>query len=118
MPELTDQHREFAAEVVLDHARDIEYLSVVEALGEAGIEDPDGDLARAIHNMAMNANITIDLDLPAALDAQYGVRWHGSDEVEAWPTKDSAASTAQLYGGECVVVERSVTYGPWREVTA
>lgn len=112
---MTPEHREIAAALVLDHARDIEFLSVVEKVEELGIDDPDNTIAETIHDAALKATVTVDLDQPADLDAQYAVRWYETGEIELCQTKASALTVAGLYA--CIAVERGVTYGPWREVT-
>lgn len=60
MPDHTpDQLREHAAEIMLDHARDVEFLSVAEHLADQEIDDPNDDLAREIHDLIHTADITI-----------------------------------------------------------
>jgi hypothetical protein len=53
--------REIAEELVREHARDIEFLSVCERLDDLGVEDESGDLAREIHDLAMSADLTVEL---------------------------------------------------------
>jgi hypothetical protein len=53
--------REIAEELVREHAQDIEFLSVCERLGDLGVEDESGDLAREIHDLAMAADPTVNL---------------------------------------------------------
>lgn len=61
-PALTDERvREIAEEIVLDHARDIEFLSVAERLAEEAVDDPNDDLARRIHGLAMSATVTVEI---------------------------------------------------------
>ena len=61
-PPLTDERvREIAEEIVLDHARDIEFLSVCERLDDEGVDDGRGDLARRIHDLAMSATVTVEI---------------------------------------------------------
>lgn len=51
-----------AQEIVLEHARDIEFLSVCERLDDKGIDDESGDLAREIHDLAMSADVTVQIN--------------------------------------------------------
>lgn len=65
-----ERMRELAAEIVLDHARDIEFLSVCERLGDLEEDcevefDSDEDrhrIALAIHELARTA--TVDVSWP------------------------------------------------------
>lgn len=59
------QKRAIAQELVLEHAREIEFLSVAERLADEGIEDESDDLAREIHDLAMSADVTVQINEPA-----------------------------------------------------
>lgn len=59
--ELTDEHRRFAAEIVLEHAREIERSTVREALYEHGLH-MDSALVTAIHRAAVTATVTVDIE--------------------------------------------------------
>lgn len=58
--------REFTTELVLDHAREIEFLSVCELLAEDNftqgmpVEEVE-KLAREIHDLALEATVTVEL---------------------------------------------------------
>lgn len=116
--ELTEQHREAARDLVVDAARSIDLQLVVELLAEHGfIDDADDTLAKAIHDAAMQATVTVDLDEPAELDTQYAVRAGGHVGVDLLDTLAEALEFARMWPGHPGIVVRTVTYGPWREVT-
>lgn len=67
MSQPTPEHlRELAAEIILDHARDIEYLSVSEMLSDQlegfdylGDDDQD-QITRSVHDLCRKGTITVD----------------------------------------------------------
>ena len=56
--------QEIAMGLVLEAAKEIEFLSVAERLDDLGIADDNGDLARKIHDLAMAAKVTVAVGPP------------------------------------------------------
>ena len=55
-----DEIRQHAEEIILDHARDVEFLTIAEHLADRDIDDPDDDTARAIDDMIRKATVTVE----------------------------------------------------------
>lgn len=85
-PEQEQQARDIATDLILDHARDVEFLSIVEKLDDREIDDPDDELAKRISDLISTATITVELhdeepppmsvDIPdlSGFDEFYGVK--------------------------------------------
>lgn len=60
-----EQKREFAEELILEHAQDVEFLSVSERLGDTELdlsglsEDEYDELCREIHDLVGKAEVTV-----------------------------------------------------------
>ncbi len=54
-----EEIRTHAIWLVKDHAKDVEFLSVAERLADAEVDDPNDDLARAIHDEIRKATVTV-----------------------------------------------------------
>jgi hypothetical protein len=59
-----DELQTHAIELILDHARDVEFLSVAEYLADEQVDDPNDDIARRIHDLIHEA--TIEVSFPEA----------------------------------------------------
>jgi hypothetical protein len=54
-----EEIRDHAEALIHDHAQDVEFLSVAEHLADAEVDDPNDDLARAIHDKIRQATVTV-----------------------------------------------------------
>lgn len=55
--------RTHATEILLDHARDVEYLSISERLDDLGLDLPEAEhdaACEAIHDAIRTATVTVD----------------------------------------------------------
>ncbi len=86
MAELNERHREIATELVLDAARDIEFLTVVERLHEVGIFDEE--IALAIHDAASRATVEVELN---------GQRHVAEFREDGWTLKHPLACRPNLF---------------------
>jgi hypothetical protein len=69
-----DDIRRHATEIILDQARDVEFLSIAEYLADHHVDDPDGETAKAIDDAIREATVTVEwscdrTDMPADPDA-------------------------------------------------
>lgn len=60
-PVTPDEHREYAATLILEHARDVEYMSVFEMAEEhlEGADEISDEDAKDVHDLISKANVTI-----------------------------------------------------------
>lgn len=54
-----EEQRQYAAELVLAHAQDVEYLSVFEMAEEYHGEEIDDEDGRAVHDLVRTAIVTV-----------------------------------------------------------
>lgn len=55
-----DELRDHAAAIMIDHARDVERMSIREHLQEEDVDDPDGAIANAIYDLIAKAAVSVD----------------------------------------------------------
>jgi hypothetical protein len=57
-----DERREYATALILEHARDISYLSIYEAAEEhAGVAEISDEDARAVHDLIVEASVSVSV---------------------------------------------------------
>lgn len=54
-----DELRQHAINLIVSHARDVEFLSIAEYLADEEIDDPDDAVARAIDDLIVGAVVSV-----------------------------------------------------------
>ncbi len=69
-----EEIREHATNLILDHARDVEFLSIAERLADHGIDDLGDHIAQVIAEAIREATVTVEWPEPVSAGEAFAAR--------------------------------------------
>jgi hypothetical protein len=115
-----DEIRHHATEIILDHARDVEFLSITEYLADHDLSDPGDHVAKAIDDLIGEATVTVEwacdrTDMPADPDAHCAGCGQRAGDHAAWTTPIAPQPVADTVAENgAAQPEHRHRFEPWR----